>query len=136
MPSDARTWGDCITRVVLSVINACSSAPGRLTEKSARPTLPNLASRIGPDDVVEGLAAEGVGVPELAGVVGVVLFGTWRELRGVKPMGRFSPVLPPETRPRAKSRVRERLAFSTMISTTTSALALSRSWNSFSASAI
>ena len=57
-------------------------------------------------------------------------------LRGENPMGSTNPVLPPETNPMARSRVRSRFASITITSTTTSALGLSKSWNSFSASAI
>src|SRR6266852_1154948 len=75
-PSEARTCGDCITRVEVSDITACSNAPGKVVEKSRNDIFPICEREIAPGVVVVDVVVVGVtvGVPGVGGVeAGVVV---------------------------------------------------------------
>jgi hypothetical protein len=126
-PSAARSWGDCRMRVSRSLISACTNAPGSVSEKSLVFTLPMLASAIVLLVVVVVVLVE---VSLSLEVVPETI-----ELRGVKEMACEIPAVVPLAMVAARLRDLVRLASITMMSMTTSALGLSRSCSSFSASA-
>src|SRR5215471_11086175 len=106
IPSETRSSGRLSTLVLLSLIIAWSSAPGRLVEKSAEERCWRLLreTATGPD--VAAVVLVEVEVLELLELLLFVEFIVI-ELRGVKANGTFNPAVPDAlTIVAAKSRVR------------------------------